>query len=97
VSLLEKIKLLFAIKKMKDTIDEVAESNQDLIKEVKQKGMLNWIKARLSEASTWRGIVALLTAVGVTMTPEQAEAIIAAGLALIGVLGVFTKDKAATQ
>jgi hypothetical protein len=55
--------------------------------------MLEFLKARLSEASTWRGIVALLTAAGVSLSPEQTNAIIGAGLALIGLLGVFTADK----
>jgi hypothetical protein len=55
--------------------------------------MFDYILARLGEASTWRGIVAFLTASGVVFQPEQAEAIIAAGLAFIGVFGVFTKDK----
>ena len=55
--------------------------------------MIAYLKERLGEASTWRGIAALLTAVGVTLSPEQTNAIVSAGLALIGLLGVFTKDK----
>lgn len=48
---------------------------------------------RLKEASTWRGLIALVTAAGVTITPEQTEAIVAAGLAVIGLIGVFMPDK----
>jgi len=48
---------------------------------------------RLFEASTWRGIMAFLTGVGVAVSPEQSEAIIAAGLAIVGLLGVFTRDE----
>lgn len=55
--------------------------------------MKNYFLDRLREPSTWRGILALLTAAGVALSPEQGEAIIAAGLALIGLVGVFTKDK----
>ena len=55
--------------------------------------MFDFIKARLAEASTWRGVIALLTAAGVTLSPEQTNAIVSAGLAIIGVLGVFTADK----
>jgi hypothetical protein len=55
--------------------------------------MKAYLLERLKEASTWRGIVALLTAIGVTLSPAQGEAIIALGLAAIGTLGVFTADK----
>lgn len=55
--------------------------------------MLEFIIARGKEASTWRGLVALLTAVGITVTPELAEAVVALGLAVIGILGLFTADK----
>jgi uncharacterized membrane protein len=55
--------------------------------------MKSYLIERLKEASTWRGLTALLTAVGVALSPEQVNAIVGAGLALMGVLGVFTKDK----
>ena len=55
--------------------------------------MLDFILARGKEASTWRGLVALVTATGVAVSPELTEAIVALGLAIIGVLGVFTVDK----
>lgn len=55
--------------------------------------MKEYILARGKEASTWRGLVALLTAVGVTLSPEQIEAIVALGLAVIGAIGVFFADK----
>jgi len=47
----------------------------------------------LGEASTWRGIVMLLTAVGLQIDPAQQTAIIQAGLAVFGVISVFTKRK----
>lgn len=53
---------------------------------------MNWLIARLKEPSTWRGIVWLLTFAGLSLKPEQSEAIIAAGIALAGVLGVFLKE-----
>ncbi len=55
--------------------------------------MLDFILERGKEASTWRGLVALATAVGISVSPELSEALIALGLALIGILGVLTKDK----
>ena len=51
-----------------------------------------YIIDRLSETSTWRGILALLTAAGIALSPEQASAITAAGLAAIGVIGAFFPD-----
>lgn len=53
--------------------------------------MKQYLIARLSEASTWRGIVLLLTALGVSLSPEQAEAIVTVGLAVAGAAGVATK------
>lgn len=55
--------------------------------------MKEFILNRGKEASTWRGIVALLTAAGVALSPEQSEAVVALGLAVIGAIGVFTADK----
>ena len=55
--------------------------------------MKEFILNRGKESSTWRGIVALLTAAGVALSPEQGEAIVALGLAVIGAIGVFTADK----
>jgi hypothetical protein len=55
---------------------------------------MNWLIARLYEPSSWRGIILLLTVCGMKLEPDQQEAIIAAGLAIVGLLGVFTKDKA---
>ena len=54
--------------------------------------MLKYIYDRLCEASTWRGIIALLTAAGITISPEMTDKIIAAGLAVIGFIGMFFKD-----
>ena len=50
---------------------------------------MEWLKTRLKERSTWKGLVWILTACGLAITPEQSEAIITAGLALAGVLDVF--------
>lgn len=50
--------------------------------------------ARIREASTWRGIVLFLTAAGVPIAPAATDAIISAGLALAGLIGVFAPDSA---
>lgn len=54
--------------------------------------MKKYLLARLHEASTWRGITAGLTAVGIALSPEQRDAIIVAGLAVMGVIGAFFPD-----
>jgi hypothetical protein len=51
--------------------------------------MKAYLLARLKEASTWRGFVYMLTALGITISPAAAEAIIAAGMAIAGVIGAF--------
>lgn len=53
---------------------------------------------RLSEPSTWAGIVALTTGLlGVTLDPEQREAVVAAGVALVGLLSVFIREASPSQ
>lgn len=54
--------------------------------------MKEFILARGKEASTWRGIVAIITAAGISLEPGQTEAIVALGLAVIGAIGVFLPD-----
>ena len=54
--------------------------------------MKKYILNRLSEPSTWRGIVLILTALGTTLSPEQREAITTAGLGLVGLFGALTED-----
>jgi hypothetical protein len=46
----------------------------------------------LKQESTWRGLIAIATAFGITVSPEQSSAIIAAGLAAIGLINTFKKD-----
>lgn len=53
---------------------------------------LNWIIDRLREPSTYRGVVWLLTACGVSLRPELLEYITAAGMAAAGILGVAMSD-----
>ena len=43
---------------------------------------------KLAQESTWRGIVALLMAVGVTLEPGRMDAIVAAGMTIIGIINV---------
>lgn len=47
---------------------------------------------RLDERSTWRALVALLTLLGLGLSPEQKDAIIAAGVAIGAALEVLLPD-----
>ena len=50
-----------------------------------------YVVNRLKEASTWRGIFMLLTALGLNIAPELQDSILQAGVALVGLAGVVTK------
>lgn len=55
--------------------------------------MKDYILDRAKEASTWRGIILLLTAAGVPIAPALADTIVSVGLALAGMIGVVAADK----
>lgn len=55
--------------------------------------MKEYLIARLKEASTWRGLILIGTSLGISLTPEQMEAVVVAGLALAGAAGAFFPDK----
>ena len=48
---------------------------------------------RLSENSTWRGLILVAVALGVKLEPEIQNQIIAAGLGLVGTINIFRKGK----
>jgi hypothetical protein len=52
--------------------------------------VLNYIKARLTEASTWRGIILLVVAVsGSQLSPEETQQLITHALGIIGLFGIL--------
>lgn len=55
--------------------------------------VISWIKARAGERSTWLGLVTILSAAGVALTPEQSSAIVTAATAIFGAIFAFTADK----
>ena len=54
---------------------------------------MKYLIDRLSEPSTWRGIISLLTALGVKLRPDLTDAIVSAGLGAMGVINVVRKEK----
>ena len=58
---------------------------------------MKYLLERLKEPSTWRGLFAVLTAVGLKLHPEMQEAILTTGLALIGMINVLRKESNDTK
>lgn len=56
------------------------------------KKFVTFLLDRSKERSSWVGLTAFLSAVGLALSPEQQEAIIVAGVAVAGLISVFTKD-----
>lgn len=52
-----------------------------------------FIVSRLKERSSWLGIISLLTALGVSLSPDETQAIVSAGVGLAGAVAVFSKDQ----
>ena len=57
----------------------------------KMKNLLTTLLEKLSENSTWRGLILIAIAVGVKIEPELQESIIVAGLGIIGLINVVRK------
>ncbi|HYD19295.1 MAG TPA: hypothetical protein VEF76_12535 [Patescibacteria group bacterium] len=57
------------------------------------KKIITFITDRARERSTWLGLISCATALGLALSPDQQEAIVAAGMAAAGILAAFTKDK----
>lgn len=53
--------------------------------------MLDYLLSRLKERTTWAGLIGLAAAAGVAISPELADAIAAAGVAVAAALFVATK------
>ena len=51
------------------------------------------ILEKLSENSTWRGLILLATAAGVHLEPEIQNQIVATGLGLVGLINVIRKGR----
>lgn len=55
---------------------------------------MDWLKERLSEPSTWRGLVLILTGGASTaVAPDLITQVIMGGLALSGTIGVASRGK----
>jgi hypothetical protein len=55
--------------------------------------LIGIVIARLSENSTWRGLILVATALGVKLEPELQNQIVTAGLSLVGLINIVRKGK----
>ncbi len=55
--------------------------------------IVNIVIERLSENSTWRGIILVGTALGLKLEPELQNQIVMAGLSLVGLINIVRKGK----
>lgn len=55
---------------------------------------MSWVLDRLKEGNTWKGFVWLLTAAGISVSPEMASAIATVGMAVVGLFDVIQKERA---
>lgn len=54
--------------------------------------MIDYIISRLQEPSTWRGLIGIVTAAGLAVSPALAVPIIAIGTAAAGAINVLRKE-----
>jgi hypothetical protein len=59
----------------------------------RQMKIVNIVIERLSENSTWRGVILVVTALGLRLEPELQNQIVAAGLSLVGIINIIRKGK----
>ena len=55
--------------------------------------LLGIVMERLGENSTWRGLILVVTALGVNMEPALQNQIVTAGLSLVGLINIIRKGK----
>lgn len=55
--------------------------------------LIQIVIARLSENSTWRGLILVATALGVKMEPDLQNQIVTTGLSLVGLINIVRKGK----
>jgi len=56
------------------------------------KRLLSSLAVSLSQPSAWRGLIFIASSIGLVVQPELQNAIVAAGMALAGLVGVVVPD-----
>lgn len=55
--------------------------------------MVEMILNQLKETSTWRGLIGVLSSLGIVISPDMATYIVAAGMGLSGLIGLLLPDR----
>jgi len=55
------------------------------------KHFLDWLLARLGEASTWQGVTIVASAAGANLEPELATQIASVGASVFGLINIIKK------
>lgn len=55
--------------------------------------IIQFFISRAKERSSWLGLISIATALGLLLTPEQTDAVVAAGMSLAGLIGTLMADK----
>jgi hypothetical protein len=61
------------------------------------KRLFSTLAVSLSQPSAWRGILFIGTSIGLVLNPELQNAIVAAGMALAGLVGVLVPDSSGSN
>ena len=54
--------------------------------------LFTWLKGRLTEATTWMGLISIVQGAGLYISPELAQAFVPFAVALVGALLVQRKN-----
>lgn len=54
---------------------------------------MEYVIKRLKEPTTWQGLIALVTAFGVALSPELAEGIVSLGVTIFAVVSIVLKER----
>ena len=78
-------------------LNQPVKYEQKIKEEDMPKSTLQWIKQRLNEPSTWMGFVTLAGVIGLTVSPELAEAVAALAASAIGLILVIKRERASRE
>ena len=56
---------------------------------------MDYLLNRFKEATTWQGLIAIVTGLGVSLSPEMSAAIVSLGVAAFGLISIFIKERGA--
>jgi hypothetical protein len=55
-------------------------------------GLFDWMIDRLREPSTYKGLTGLLSAIGISVSPEMTAQIAAVGISVVSFIEIFRRE-----